>query len=266
MFFFNINKLFLNIFFIKILNNYEVLMNQWLIDLMGYLTLSETAKFFLPRIIVALIAGTIIGLEREIFNKTAGMKTLMLVCLGSTLFATISIHLGISDEGTDKTRIIAQIVSGIGFLGAGVILQQKGGIVGMTSAANIWFTGAIGCIIGIGEYELAVGLSLLSVFFLISFRWFEGALNKKYEDAMPHFYHLKIDCDPQFSTYTEIQTVIKNNSGVLKQSSYKKINGTSKKIDIKYTCTPKNHVKLFQDIQDIKGLINLDLEEVSKES
>lgn len=240
-------------------------MYEFFHNLISSLPLSESVQFFLPRIGIALICGTIIGLERELFNKTAGMKTLMLVCLGSTLFATISIFMG-KGQGVDQTRIIAQIVSGIGFLGAGVILQNKGGVLGMTSAANIWFTGAVGCVIGIGEYELAIALSMISVFFLITFRWFENILNRTYEDSMPHFYHLKMDCDPKKDIYESIQKIIKTNHGSIKSSNLKRVNGSSKKIDIKYSCQPKLHGNLLKELSELEGIYNLDLEEQTKQS
>ena len=240
-------------------------MTEFFHYIMKYFALTASAQYFLPRIAVSLVCGTIIGLERELFNKTAGMKTLMLVCLGSTLFATLSMWLG-QDKNVDQTRIIAQIVSGIGFLGAGVILQHKGGVMGMTSAANIWFTGAVGCVIGIGEYELAIVLSLISIFFLITYRWLENVLNRNYEDSMPHFYNLKIDCDPSAEIFVDLQKIIKSNNGAIKSSNLKKNNGTSKKIDIKYSCQPKHQELLLQNINLLKGIINLDLSESNKES
>lgn len=234
---------------------------EWIKTLFSH---SPVVDFFTPRVIVALVCGTIIGLERELFNKSAGMKTLMLVCLGSTLFATLSIFLGQSNG--DPTRIIAQIVSGIGFLGAGVILQNKesGGVSGMTSAANIWFSGAIGCIIGVGEYKLGVLLSLVSVFFLITYRYFERFINKNYEGSMLHLFKLSVDSKPDVEIYSDLLEVIKSNGAEVKSSSLKKINGTSKKIYIEYSCQPKKHVNLFREVQKLNGIINLELDENSR--
>lgn len=242
-------------------------MHQLLHDFLIQLPLTDSAMFFLPKIIVALICGTIIGLERELFNKTAGMKTLMLVCLGSTLFAALSIYLGTGPDGThvDKTRIMAQIVTGIGFLGAGVILQQKGGVIGMTSAANIWFTGAVGCIIGIGEYELAILLCFISVFFLVTFRWLEIKIGSVYESSIPHIYHLKIECDPEADVYIKVQDVIRANSGIMKHGTLKK-QGVQKVIDIRYSCSPRKHEAVIKRVQEIKGIISLELDEYTKES
>lgn len=236
-------------------------LQQWV----SYFPLSEGVRYFLPRIAIALVCGTIIGLERELKGKSAGMKTLMLVCLGSTLFSTLSVYMALQDTHVDKTRIMAQIVSGMGFLGAGVILQNKGNIIGMTSAANIWLTGGIGCVIGIGQYELAIFVSIITVFFLFTVNKFEGLLQRNYEDSIPHYYHLKLDCEPQSEIYANIQKAIKNNHGVIKHSSLKK-NNNVKEIDIKYSCSPKYHEGLVSEVQSFEGIITLDLDERSKES
>jgi len=229
------------------------------------LIISPAMYYFLPRIAIALICGTIIGLERELFNKSAGMKTLMLVCLGSTLFATLSIYLAQSPHA-DQTRIIAQIVSGIGFLGAGVILQNKdnGGISGMTSAANIWFSGAIGSIIGVGEFKLAIFLSVVSIFFLITYRYFERFILKHYDHTMPHLFKLSINSKPDVEIYSELLESIKDSGGEIKSSYIRKENGTSKKILVEYSCLPKKHIDLFRKVQKLNGIIDLELNENSR--
>ncbi len=115
------------------------------------------------KIISAILLGGIIGIDRERKLKSAGIKTMVLICLGATLFTAIA-FLGsnvILPDGTmgrsDSLRIPAQIVSGIGFLGAGAIFQNKGSIIGLTTAALIWFTAAIGVTIGVG-YPLTAAI------------------------------------------------------------------------------------------------------------
>lgn len=225
--------------------------------------LTPATLFFLPRVVVSIICGTILGIEREWFNKTAGMKTIMLICLGSTVFASISMYLGANSPNVDNTRIIGQIVTGIGFLGAGVILQSKMGIFGMTSAALIWFTGALGAVVGIGEYELAIMLSLLCVFFLLSYRWIEKLLSRNYKDSMPHSYQIKLDVDPTIEVYNNVQKIIKSHKAVINHSNLKKTPG-SKKIDIRYTCSPKYHELVVSEIQKLEGIIYFDLNERSR--
>ena len=124
----------------------------WVIDLALQLDLSV-------RLLVGAVLGLAIGFEREIHGHPAGLRTHMLVALGSALFTVLSIHgFGSETVGTapvDPTRIAAQIVSGIGFLGAGAILKDGIVIRGLTTAASLWATSAVGMAAGAGEYAIA---------------------------------------------------------------------------------------------------------------
>lgn len=101
---------------------------------------------------IAIIAGLILGYEREMKDKSAGLKTITIICLGSTLFSIISYKL--AGDG-DPTRIASYIVSGIGFLGAGVIFKEGFTVYGLTTAGVIWIAAAIGMAIGFGEVYMA---------------------------------------------------------------------------------------------------------------
>ena len=109
--------------------------------------------------LVAVISGAILGSERERREKPAGLRTLILVCLGSAAFTMVSFSF--STTTGDSGRVAAQIVTGIGFLGAGVILHTKASVTGVTTAATIWMTAAIGLVAGAGYAGGALGLSLL---------------------------------------------------------------------------------------------------------
>ena len=109
--------------------------------------------------LTALLCGTIIGLERQKHEKPAGLRTLILVCLGSAGF-TMAGFAFTSTTG-DSGRVAAQIVTGIGFLGAGVILHPRGTISGATTAATIWVTASVGMMAGAGYAGAAFGMSLL---------------------------------------------------------------------------------------------------------
>ena len=106
------------------------------------------------RIALAVGLGAVIGIEREIRRKPAGLRTNILICLGSALFTAVSIHMG--DPVRTPDRIAAQIVTGIGFLGAGTILRERGTIHGMTTAATIWVNAGVGMAVGAGEYLMAM--------------------------------------------------------------------------------------------------------------
>lgn len=103
------------------------------------------------QVMMALVLGGLVGYDREKKLKTAGIKTNILICLGSTLYTSIGILVATSAaNGSDVNRIAAQIVSGIGFLGAGAIIQSQGSVIGLTTAATIWVVAAIGFAVGAG--------------------------------------------------------------------------------------------------------------------
>lgn len=124
-----------------------------------------TAVDVLIRLLLAVIVGGIIGTERE-FRTGTGLRTLMLICLGSTLFTMYSALFAFG-EG-DPRRIAAAVVTGVGFLGAGMILRQQGTVLGLTTAATVWLVAALGMGIGIGEY-LIVGVATILVVVIL---WF----------------------------------------------------------------------------------------------
>ena len=107
------------------------------------------------RLTVGLVLGAAIGFERELHRQPAGFRTHSLVSLGAALFTVVSAY-GFSGDVVDPTRIAAQIVSGIGFIGAGTILQHRGHIRGLTTAASLWSVAAIGTAAGAGLYVVAV--------------------------------------------------------------------------------------------------------------
>ena len=124
----------------------------------------------LEKILIAVVAGAIIGIEREYRDKAAGFRTLMFICLGTCVFTMLSA----TYSGGDPSRIAAGLVTGIGFIGTGVILHNRGQVLGLTTAALIWVTAAIGMCIGLGQYELAsaaliVTLCVLWIFPLVEF-------------------------------------------------------------------------------------------------
>lgn len=119
------------------------------------------------QIISAIILGGIVGYDREKKMKAAGLKTNILICLGATLYTAMSVlHLEGFAGPADPNRVGAQIVSGIGFLGAGAIIQGRGNVVGMTTAATIWVVAAIGYTIGLG-YPISAGLFSFTVLFVL---------------------------------------------------------------------------------------------------
>ena len=109
---------------------------------------------------LATLLGGAIGLERELGGKPAGLRTNILICLGSVLYTHISIAM-MGGNTADPTRVAGQIVTGVGFIGAGTILHARGAIVGLTSAATIWVVAAIGVALGSGYYLEGVGTTVI---------------------------------------------------------------------------------------------------------
>lgn len=115
-----------------------------------------------------MLLGGIIGVERELSGKPAGLRTNILICVGSALLMDLSVRIGMVN-GTrvgDPARIAAQVVSGIGFLGAGTIMQARGAVLGLTTAATIWVVAAIGLTVGAGAYSEATGATAVVAFVL----------------------------------------------------------------------------------------------------
>ena len=146
-------------------------------------TVSDALKLILlVKLLLATVLGGAIGFEREIAGKPAGLRTNILICVGAALFTHLSIsiaQIGFTPDGRpygDTTRIAAQIVSGIGFLGAGAILHAHGAVVGLTTAATIWVVAAVGAAVGAGAYVEGVGTSVLIILVLVGLRPVERKL------------------------------------------------------------------------------------------
>lgn len=123
---------------------------------------------------VAIACGGIVGLERQLRGKPAGVRTSMLVCLGTAVY----VHLGAAVAGpsTDPTRLLGQLVTGVGFLGAGVMFSREGVVTGVTTAAVIWVLAAIGAGIGLGRYAESVALAVLVVSILVGVELLESSV------------------------------------------------------------------------------------------
>lgn len=134
------------------------------------------------RLFLAAFLGAIIGVEREMKKRAAGFRTHIIVSVGACLIMLIGVDaIGeISDDkARDVARIAGQVVSGIGFLGAGTILQKKDGVSGLTTAATLWLSAAIGLAVGIGYYEGAIIATVICLITLVSLKGFSDFINKR---------------------------------------------------------------------------------------
>ena len=129
----------------------------------------------IERVLLAGALGGVIGLEREWRGKSAGLRTVMLVCLGACLFAIVSYKMGGSSSGD---RIASNIVTGIGFIGAGLIFKDEQTVRGLTTAATVWAAAAVGIAIGIGQYWLGIGTTAIIWTVLVGLQYFEHFFEK----------------------------------------------------------------------------------------
>lgn len=142
-----------------------------------YLTLAKYFKMDinsndLITMLVSVLCGGVLGIEREYQNKSAGLRTIVLICLGSTVFTMVSQKIGVNDD-----RVAANIITGIGFIGAGVIFKENFNVKGLTTAAVIWISAAIGMVIGIEEYIIAYVLTFIILVVLVGFEKIESLID-----------------------------------------------------------------------------------------
>lgn len=135
-------------------------------------------------IILAVVFGAAIGLEREISGKAAGLRTNIMICLGAAVFTIISRQMAIGQDQS-LTRIAAGIVTGVGFLGAGAIIRDRGGVHGLTTAATIWMVASIGMACGAGLHTLAVVSTLIAIIVLIGLGQAEKPLSRYTKKSPP---------------------------------------------------------------------------------
>jgi putative Mg2+ transporter-C (MgtC) family protein len=138
------------------------------------------------RLLLAAILGGVLGYEREVAGKSAGMRTHMLVALGAALFVLVPQQAGVSPD--DLTRVLQGLITGIGFIGAGSILKSAdaGQVHGLTTAAGIWLTAAIGVAAGLGREATAVLSTVLALIILAALPHVGGWFNGRGRDAPPH--------------------------------------------------------------------------------
>jgi putative Mg2+ transporter-C (MgtC) family protein len=131
----------------------------------------------------ASLCGAVVGLERQVRGKPAGIRTSILICLGTAVFIRLGSTL--PSAGVDPTRVLAQVVTGIGFIGAGVMLAREGLILGVTSAAVIWILAGIGSAVGFGHYGAALVLAVVTVGLLTGVEMLEQVVRSLRDGEKP---------------------------------------------------------------------------------
>ena len=205
------------------------------------------------RITVAVILGGIIGLERGLKNRPAGLRTYMLVCVGSCLIMLTNQYIFQCYNVGDPVRMGAQVVSGIGFLGAGtIVVTRRNQIKGLTTAAGLWSSAAVGLAIGIGLYEAAI-LGGLVIFVVLSIihRWDNNMrMNSKIVEAYVEL-NSKISLGDFMRKIKEMDLEI-DNVRTEYESTFEE--GKHAYIVVLKSKHKRNHDLLFQSIRDIEGV------------
>ena len=200
------------------------------------------------RLIFALLVGGLIGIEREIKDKPAGMRTNMLMCMGSCLLMILSIEVANGTGGqADPGRIAAQVVTGIGFLGAGTIIHSRLTVTGLTTAATLWFVAAIGLVIGAGHYLLSTIAALLILLTLTTLGKFEKKLSGHRRRHL-----LQFRLVPNSDAMNAVKKLLSDNEITPEDVSLNKV-GESTIVYIEYVAPNSKHQALMEKMRKIEG-------------
>ena len=140
---------------------------------------SELTRFFIYRLLLAAALGGVIGLERQIRRKPAGLRTNMFICMGSALFTLLSDQIAVRFGDSGSTRIVSNLIPGIGFIGAGAIIRERGTVVGLTTAATIFVVASVGMAVGAGLWMTAIFATLVILLVLVALGWAEERFSLK---------------------------------------------------------------------------------------
>lgn len=226
------------------------------------------------RVLSALLLGFAIGLEREMTNKYAGLRTNILVCLGACIFTIISIY-GFPTFATgdnvivsqatgvrDTARIAAQIVAGIGFIGGGTVLRHGANVFGLTTAATLWVSAAVGMACGTGMYGLALVATVLSIMILVSVRLFEKNV---LVSSTKNTKRLKMSISCANENSNMIYDYIIENCQHLREITKKlnKQDDNMTKINVILDFVGRNPIQsLYKDYQKLEGIESISIQEV----
>ena len=201
----------------------------------------------LTKLLVALVIGAIIGAEREYRTKSAGFRTVILITVGSTLFTIVS------NLMSNDARVASNIVTGIGFLGAGAIFKEGASVKGLTTATTIWISAAIGMAIGVGQYSLAISVVTIVILVLVGFTWLPTLIDRLNTELVYNFTLDTLD----YLHIENLESIFKTSNVKFKCVKQSKRNDT---IQLSYTikASQENHKKLVIDLFNEKTILSFD--------
>ena len=211
--------------------------------------MTEPITTYIFRLLIALLVGGVVGLEREFKGKPAGIRTNILICVGSCLFMIISTEVARTAAGiADPGRIAAQVVTGVGFLCAGTIMRSRFTVSGLTTAATIWVLSALGVAIGAGYIILAVAGAAIITLTLIAVRFFEAGIHHFHSN---HIVQLILDTREGM-----VPTVLSkfSNMKVATEIHDVKLAGQTWHVIIEYNTSKKMHLLLLKELSGVDGV------------
>ena len=207
------------------------------------------------KLLLAVALGGIVGLERESSHKPAGFRTNVLICVGATMMMILSVLILQEQEagGDSLSRIAAGVITGIGFIGAGTIIQSRGSVLGLTTAATLWAVAGLGLVIGAGYYWIAILFAALILLTLIIF----GYVEKQYFKKAPYCYRIKTQQTKDM--LTNIKKLASHEGLKFQKLSIKKEEDFSI-IDLSFQATEEIEQKYNQSLFDLADVIEIKIE------
>ncbi len=211
------------------------------------------------KLTLSLLLGCVVGLERKRKGQIAGLRTFALISMGATLAMILSIYIPQEYMGLkngDPGRVAAQVITGVGFLGAGAIIQMKGSVRGLTTAAGIWMVATIGMAVGVGMYAVSVIATLLIIFILVTLERYEHKLNLGQESKI-----VRVKVKGIVSRQSEYSKIFTRH-GIHVSDEYLKFDYDQDFTIINYVILTKGGVDfaaLFGEIHDVQPTISITL-------
>jgi len=203
------------------------------------------------KLLLAVALGGLIGLERESSQKPAGFRTNILICIGSTMMMILSgLMLEGQAGGGDFTRIAAAVITGMGFIGAGSIIQARGMVLGLTTAATLWAVAGLGLVIGAGFFIIALIYAAVIILTLIVFRVFEGRLLTK------TLYRYRLKTEAPMQVIKDVKKIALHEGIKFKEIQYKKEEEMAW-ISLTFPSTEESEQKFQQDLINHKNIIEI---------
>ncbi len=207
------------------------------------------------KLILAVALGGLIGFERESSQKPAGFRTNILICLGSTMMMILPQLLlqGKEASGSDMTRIAAGVIAGIGFIGAGTIIQAKGIVIGLTSAATLWAVAGLGLVIGAGYYIVALIFTGIIILTLVAFRQLESHYLKR------ELYHYHLKAKSSKDIVLNIKKLALHEGIRFKEISHRE-EGNIYTIDFSFPAPEEKEQKFKWSLLNLEGILEIKID------